>query len=256
VSWTALHRWTSAAWLLVLAAPLSAADWADERRLGAYVFHSEFPLRDVAELVDELGELQKDIESTLELQCSAQPIHIHLFRTRYSYMQHVKQIVPGVSNRQALFVAGNEGGNVYAYRHQNLATDLRHETTHALLHNALPYVPLWLDEGLAEYFEVPVGLRASHNPHRRGMQMAIRFGSWRPNLADLEANRDIADMTANDYRDAWGWVHFLLHGPPEARAALEEFLLTIPTGREPTPLSVSLSRRLPDVDRRALQHLR
>ena len=31
--------------------------------------------------------------------------------------------------------------------------DLRHECTHALLHAALPYVPLWLDEGLASLYE-------------------------------------------------------------------------------------------------------
>ncbi|GIT30210.1 MAG: hypothetical protein Ct9H300mP1_22560 [Planctomycetaceae bacterium] len=32
--------------------------------------------------------------------------------------------------------------------------DLRHEFTHGVLHSSLKRVPLWLDEGLAEYFEV------------------------------------------------------------------------------------------------------
>jgi hypothetical protein len=43
---------------------------------------------------------------------------------------------------------------VFAYRGEDFETDLRHECTHALLNAALPVVPLWLDEGLAEYFEV------------------------------------------------------------------------------------------------------
>jgi hypothetical protein len=154
-----------------------------------------------------------------------------------------------------VFIAGNDAGRVYAYRRAEFHTDLRHEATHALLHNALPYVPLWLDEGLAEYFENPVALRADGGAHRRNLSLAIRLG-WRPNLADLEARRKLTEMGGREYRDAWGWVHFLLHGPPEARAALMEFLTTIPTGREPTPLSISLRRRIPDLERRVVEHLR
>jgi hypothetical protein len=245
--------WTA---MVVVAAPVDAGPWVDERQLGVYVFHSEFPLRDVEDLVQDLGELQKDIESTLELRCTDRPIHIYLFRSRSTYLAYLRQFVPEGTGRQALFVAGNDAGRVYAYRSRSLDTDLRHETTHALLHNALPYVPLWLDEGLAEYFEVPVRQRVDHHPHRSSLRWAIRFGTWRGDLAELEAKRGVAAMTGSDYRDAWGWVHFMLHGPPEARAALEEFLATIPTGREPTPLSISLPRRVPDLERRIVQHLR
>lgn len=241
---------------LAFAHGTAAAQWADEQQFGVYSFHSEFPLRDIEELVQELGELQKDIESTLELKCSERTIHVYLFRWQNTYRQAVREHVPRGSNPKALFVAGNDFGRVYAYRQHDLATDLRHETTHALLHNALPYVPLWLDEGLAEYFEVPVRQRVDHHPHRSSLRTAVRFGGWQPDLAGLEALRSLPDMNGRDYRDAWGWVHFMLHGPPEARAALEEYLATIPTGREPTPLSISLQRRLPDLDRRITQHLR
>ena len=43
-------------------------------------------------------------------------------------------------------------------------TDLRHELTHALLHGVLQDVPLWLDEGLAVYFELPPA-NEGVNPH-------------------------------------------------------------------------------------------
>jgi hypothetical protein len=238
------------------AAPVTAAGWVDEQQHGLFVFRSDFPLRDVADIVAELGELQKDIEATLGIQCQAKPIEIYLFRSRWSYSSYVRKHVPDGDGRQALFVAGNEVGRVYAYRRIELDTDLRHETTHALLHNALPYVPLWLDEGLAEYFENPMALRVDRAAHRGELSRTIRFRGWKPNLAELEAKRELSEMRAAEYRDAWGWVHFLLHGPPEARAALDEFLSTIPTGREPTPLSISLRRRLPDLDRQVADHLR
>lgn len=232
-----------------------AADWVDEQTVGIYVFHAEFPLRDVEDLVTELGELQKDIESTLELKCKDRPIEIFLFRSRFSYSSYIRTNVPEGAGRQAVYVAGNDGGRVYAFRHRDLGTDLRHETTHALLHNALPYVPLWLDEGLAEYFEEPAKLRVDGSSHRRSLEWALRFGGV-PALAQLEAHRKLADFGAREYRDSWGWVHFLLHGPPEAHAALAEFLVTIPTGREPTPISIGLRRRLPDVEARFRAHFR
>ncbi|HET6422403.1 MAG TPA: hypothetical protein VFG20_01890 [Planctomycetaceae bacterium] len=239
--------------LTLLAAPVTAA-WVDERSFGIFEFHAEFPLRDIEPLVVELGELQKDIESTLDLKCSDRRIEVYLFSNRWSYQQYTRKNVPDGAGRQALYVAGNDAGRVYAYRHRDLDTDLRHETTHALLHNALPYVPLWLDEGLAEYFEVPAGLRAE-----KQVRMRVLGGIVNRRIAplsQLEAIRKLPDFTANDYRDARCWIHFLLHGPPEAHAALEEFLATIPTGREPTPVSVGLQRRLPDLDARFQQHFR
>ena len=44
------------------------------------------------------------------------------------------------TKRRALFVQGTDAGRVYAYRTRDLDTDVRHETTHALLHTALPFV--------------------------------------------------------------------------------------------------------------------
>ncbi|MDZ4689647.1 MAG: hypothetical protein SH850_31605 [Planctomycetaceae bacterium] len=234
---------------------VSAAGWVDEQQHGIFVFRSDFPLRDATEVVADLGELQKDIEATLDIRCQSKPIEIYLFRNRWAYTSYVRKHVPDGDGRQALFVAGNDVGRVYAYRRPELDTDLRHETTHALLHNALPYVPLWLDEGLAEYFENPAVLRVDGNAHARNLALALRLGG-KMNLAELEAKRKLTEMGGPEYREAWGWVHFLLHGPPEARAVLDEFLTTIPTGREPTPLSISLRRRIPDVDRRIVEHLR
>ena len=51
--------------------------------------------------------------------------------------------------------AAREDLLVYTYWGDRIQQDLRHELTHALLHSVLKDVPLWLDEGLAEYFELP-----------------------------------------------------------------------------------------------------
>ena len=71
-----------------------------------------------------------------------------------------------------------------------MAEDLRHEVAHGYLHAVVPNLPLWLDEGLAEYFEVPRGLDGVNRPH---VDRACRR-AWPttggPNLARLEQLRD------------------------------------------------------------------
>ena len=54
--------------------------------------------------------------------------------------------------------------------------DLRHEATHALLHGSLPMVPLWLDEGLAKYFEVLREHRIDGSPYVNTVKENVRLG--------------------------------------------------------------------------------
>ena len=144
---------------------------------------------------------------------------------------------------------------VFAYMNDDFAIDLRHESTHALLHASLPMVPLWLDEGIAEYFEVPRAQRASGNPHLRTIRWAARLGRT-PDLTALEAKADLTGMGRSDYRDSWAWAHFMLHGPKEAHDALVAFLSDIQASTPPGKLSERLTRRLPDLERQYIQHFR
>ena len=234
----------------------TASQWVDERELGPYLIRSEFPLRDVQELVQDLGDLQRDLEETLRLECQPQAIQIHLFQSKRSYDQYLRIRVPEGVNRQALYVPGTDAGRVYAYRQRDLDTDVRHETTHALLHTALPYVPIWIDEGFAEYFEMPAPLRTRGHPHRKELHDAIRFHRWRPNIEVLESKRKMLEMEKIDYRDSWGIVHFLLHGPSEAREALDLYFKEIQSGAKETPLSQSLRQRIPNLDQAIIDHLK
>jgi len=63
-------------------------------------------------------------------------------------------------------------------------------------------------------------------------------------------------MKSNDYRDAWGVIHFILHGPPAAREALAAYFDEVQSGKAPAPLSQHLRRRIPDLDRLIIEHLK
>jgi hypothetical protein len=63
-------------------------------------------------------------------------------------------------------------------------------------------------------------------------------------------------MGRDEYRDAWAWVHFLVHGPPEANAEFLRYLTDLEGGLEAGRLSERLRRRLPDLNRRMTEHFR
>jgi hypothetical protein len=122
-----------------------------------------------------------------------------------------------------------------------------------LLNAWLPRAPLWLDEGIAEYFEVPREQRLDQNPHLPVVQSLVRLGQL-PRLEELEELDELTDMGRHEYRDAWAWVHFMLHGSPEAHRELTRYLDELAAGGEPGRLSQRLRRRVPDLNRRVAAH--
>lgn len=249
---------TTILWLLLHSAAWGQATraWTDQRVAGPFVFHADFRLDRRQALLRDMTRLQRQVATALSLEKTQEPIDVYLFAASSTYHGYMQWYFPGVPNRRAMFVKSQSPGNVFAHESENLGTDLRHECTHALLHAALPFVPLWLDEGLAEYFEVPAGERAFDNPHLRAIRNHLRWRRSVPPLSRLEGLRDLRDMGQHEYRDAWAWVHFMLHGPPPAREELVAFLTDLRNQVPPTPLSQRLERRLPGVEHQFVEHFK
>lgn len=242
-----------------LLAPVQPArgQWIDERNVDSFHIRAEFPLNDDEgrQLIQEIGELESDVLTLLALQPGTGPAQLNLFKSQSTYRQHILQRVPEGASRPALFVQGSDMGRVYVAKRRGYFTDVRHECTHAVLHGALPYVPLWLDEGFAEYFEVPADSRASGSPYLKSLKRSILFG-WKPNLDRLESLQQFSDMGDREYRESWAWVHFMLHGPPEVRQALSDYLAAIADGGEVGRLAVQLRAVDPQIERRMVGHFR
>ena len=143
---------------------------------------------------------------------------------------------------------------VYSFRGEQLDEDLRHEVAHALLHGVIRDLPLWLDEGLAEYFESPTAAGGIHAQHLLELHSAIQQG-WHPSLTRLETLTQVGQMTRDDCREAWGWIRFLLHGSPEGRRVLVSYLADLRTGDVSEPLRSRLFRSVPRADAPLIQHL-
>ena len=245
--------------LLLLAvsvpAPAQVAQWPDEFQAGQFLCHADFSLETHKPLLNSMPDLEQELIRLLGLRPSRDLIHVFLFHNKSTYQGYVKQYFPEAPSRKALFIKDRGLGMVFAYEGDEFEVDLRHECTHALLNAALPVTPLWLDEGLAEYFEVDASQRADGHPHQKYVKWNAYLGQT-PRLEDLEQVREVSQMTRTRYRQAWAWVHFLLHGPPEAREELQRFLADLQALTPPGLLSRRLRHRLPDLDTRFADHCR
>ena len=179
------------------------------------------------------------------------PIHIYLFADKAKYYDFLSLRFPGFPQRRAIFVETEIELAIYAYWGEHVAEDLRHEVTHGYLHATLPRLPLWLDEGLAEYFEVGGnhdGLNAVHLGYLNAQK------SFHPNLQRLEQLTSGADMTQQDYAESWAWVHFLLESDVDKTPLLADYLADLQQGTV-TPFSKHLSARLAHPESALVEHL-
>ncbi len=232
-----------------------AEDWADQLQAGRFQLHANFSLDGCEQLVAELQQLQRDMASALGSNATQEPVHLFLFRDQASYDRYMKRYFEGAPARRAMFVKGSMPGWVFAYQNADYEIDLRHETAHALLHSELPIVPLWLDEGLAEYYEVAADARVYDNPHLS----TTKWEAWLyrvPSLRRLEELQDMSRMGKAEYRAAWSWVHFMLHGPRDAQRVLVEYLADMRDHRTAGTLNDRLHAAMPDLEKQYLKHFR
>jgi len=228
--------------LLGVAGDLAAA-WVDQQRVGPFTCYAEFPMAEIQPLLMEVQQLPADLARALGIRPVEEAIELYLFRSKGTYDQFLSRHLPKIAYRRALYVKDRGPGRVFAYRGPNFDVDLRHESTHALLHATLPMVPLWLDEGLAVYFENAPNKRENGSPQREAVRWSLRLGALE-RLDGLERKRGIEEMDRGDYRAAWAWVHFMLHGPPEAKDELARFVSDLQSSNPPGLLSQRLRQRV------------
>jgi hypothetical protein len=248
---------TAALWAATMRAHAArtpaAAAWIDRREYGPFQCVAAFPLAPLEPVFDELSQLEHELQRTLGLPPAKATVEVYLLADEASHRALLEQLYPRVPYRRALYVQRERRAAVYAYQHPELAIDLRHECTHALLHANLPTVPLWLDEGLAEYFEMPEAQRASNHPHLPAVKWNLRLGMFRT-IESLETTDKLSDMGGVEYRFSWAWVHFMLHGPVAAHRALVQFVGDLRRGGSSEQLSARLHAALPAAEQRMAQH--
>jgi len=192
---------------------------------GPFVIHSNDPIEADSPALRALDGLKDDLADRLDCRedASARPIQVYVLDDRGAFLHLLRFYFPELPPRRAFFLAEGDQRVVYTYQGPKLEEDLRHEATHALLRGRFGDIPLWLDEGLAEYFEAGPDDPADHKSRLDRLGDDRRAG-WAPNMARLESLTDIHQMTPRDYRESWAWVDLLLSDPRSGPAILVDHL--------------------------------
>lgn len=207
---------------------------------GQLVIHADFPLAGQHRLVRELDGLRIDVSQELGLPVSDEPVQLYLFENTDRYDAFVARTYPGFPARRAFFVETDTTLSVFAAWQDRIAEDLRHETTHGYVHAVIPAVPLWLDEGIAEYFETPRNDHGLHRGHVAHLAGRLLEGTWRPDMERLESLTAAGEMSQDHYAEAWCWTHWLLNTTPQRRRLLQDYLTDVRRDGQTAPLSARL----------------
>ena len=225
-------------------------------RVGRFVFFADTPLEANDAVFRELERLPDQICDELRLPEGSAVIQVFLFPDQEKYESYMRDRYPWLPVRRAYFIADQKRPGaadelqVFTWLGDHLRTDLRHELTHALLHGVLKGVPLWLDEGLAGYFEQPPAHAGVNPDHLHKLRDGLA-----PDLARLERIREVKQMEKAEYREAWAWTHLLLRGDPRGKAALVGYVQEMRTNPAPGPLLPRLGAVYPDPAAALADHL-
>lgn len=242
------------------AVPISAISTAPpgkkHTRGGFYVLYHDFEFDKSDPLFAELDALPEQVLGELKLPPTNSIVQVFLFDTQERYERYMRAKYRNLPPRRAYFIAepragGNDELKIFTWLGDHLGTDLRHELTHALLRSSLKEVPLWLDEGLAGYFELP--------PHQDGVNPlhldTLRRGPFQPDLARLEKMKDVSEMQKPEYREAWAWVHLMLRSGPAAKKVLHDYLQALRVDPNPGSLLPKLREAVPEPEQTLADHL-
>ena len=239
---------------LDLNATLPAKNVRLEQQLCVY---SDFPLGQEHRLLTDATRRKTDLENILGVELGDELIHVYLFDNPKSFQRYARRHLPDFVERRALFVKSDTRLMVLAHWHDGLGEDLRHELIHGYLHADFAWLPLWLDEGLAEYLELSPNETSVHRRHVSHLAKAFREGRWQPNLERLEAFTESFNFGETQYAESWLWIHFLLNSNPERADLFHSYVRELKSRPEKHPaLTTQLGSQKSELEVALVEHLR
>jgi hypothetical protein len=200
-------------------------------RHGNLIFHTDADISRNHPLFLEVASFPEQVCRALELPVTDKLIHIYLFKDRISYEQYIHFEFKDIPSRRALFVKRPGASRrepdqleVLCFWGDRIQDDLRHELTHATLHSMLHDLPLWLDEGLAMYFEPGMAAQGKNSRVLAAIESTVKLETWKSDFERLESLNELSQMSVIDYQEVWAWVHYLLHSTPLQRHRLTRYL--------------------------------
>ena len=231
--------------LAIVAAVPRAADrpWTEIRGANVVVFGQQSPrtLRDVAVQIEQFRAVVGQLIAGAR-QPQSLPTEVYLFDTERA----MRDYVPLYQGRPAALTgychcgAPDEISVIVAAlsQYRESTSIIYHEYTHLLTRNALRDVPVWLNEGLAEYFST-FTLRSNGREAEIGAAIPNHVATLREDFIPLsrllavDRNSPLYNERTRKtifYAEAWALTHYLLAGRPGGLETLNAFLIEYAAG--------------------------
>lgn len=256
-----------------------AVSWAHPARALPYIdtkwYRVEFDdltvVTDTSEKTGRrLGERLARLRHTLRMydmlpDAIGRPVHLFVFENRSSFEPYVP-VVNGSPAQLAGYCTTAIDGTFMAVDASGADDPLRivyHEFVHAFLAEKAPRTPLWLNEGLAEFYSTfhldgdvaVIGEPPSHHVELLSAQRQV-LSDTRLVFVDHsypEYNEGVRQNLF--YAQSWGTVHYLLTDK-RRRDGLKTFLRMIHQGEKPmVALEQALGEHFPDQERELLPYV-
>ena len=233
------YRWASLCLLAVAIAGAANATTGDWSRLDtpSFTFFSNAEPDVTLHYAAELESFRRYVAHTLGDGAVANPLptEVYLFADAESFEPF------SLGERNVGWFTGTRQANVIAVDSSAAAgTEVAyHEYVHFVVENSTPAVPLWLNEGLAEFYS---NLRRGDDGLELGRPLARHVDYLRRNrlisFDELFAvTRDSPEYTEERrrgvfYAQSWAFVHYLLVGQKELRLEVDDFFARLRDGSQ------------------------
>ena len=202
--------------------------------------------RDAAEILEAAFNLYSREFREVELE---RRFDVYLFSGQASYLAYASELYGFNATGSGGFYT-NELKQLLIWnlpqRDQMLRT-IRHEGLHQYMDSAYGWIPRWLNEGLAEYFEnadrsgTRWELGLPHSRHVRVLRQESPAG-----LEEFLGQTDRQFMARTDlsYAQSWALVHFLKHGVYAKERLIDRYFESVLAGSDSMKAFQEILKRL------------
>ncbi len=124
------------------------------------------------------------------------PVKVRLFGSKADYKAYIKQFSELYTNTRGAYFSSRNEIVVYMRKDRDgTFRTIKHEASHAIIHTILPYIPEWLNEGIAENMEVVAtdGNSIYLEPHPENYKNLSRHSKRHslPNIEDMLSYKSV-----------------------------------------------------------------
>jgi uncharacterized protein DUF1570 len=235
-------RYVWALCVLALAAPASAAPW---RRIDTpnFVIVGDVSARELRATAAKFEGFHEALRRVLPSSTTTAPVPtvVIVFPNDAAFMAFKPQYQGKPREGIVGYAAAGRDVNYIAMLSAGEFGDrvIFHEYAHMILSNAVARMPLWLNEGLAEFYSTFALMNDGHRAQiGRPIPEHLRLlnGSLRVPLGDLlkvDHNSPLyneGNHASDFYAESWALTHMLLNGQPSRVNELTEYLRRVSAG--------------------------